>query len=193
VVSIYSLKPRFQAALRPAQHRLVGWGVSADQLTGAGLALSGLVGLVFVASGSHPALLWAIPGLLLGRMALNALDGLVARQTSTASESGRVFNEMADVGGDAVAYLPLAVLLPGHAVWIAVVVCGGLLSEFASVVAGEPRRNQGPLGKSDRAAVFSVFAIALAIAGQAGTWITWSLAILTVGTALTIRNRTRHA
>ncbi len=192
-MSIYALKPRFQQVLSPARRRLIRHGVSANQITGAGLGASALVGGAFILAGRLPGLLWMVPVLLLARMALNALDGLVARETGTASAGGRMFNEMADVAGDVVAYLPLAVFLPGHALWVAVVVCGGLLAEFASVIGGEPRRNQGPLGKSDRAFAFSALAVALAAGLEPAAWTTASLAVMTAAAALTVMNRVRHA
>ncbi|MCP3977072.1 MAG: CDP-alcohol phosphatidyltransferase family protein [bacterium] len=191
-MSIYALKPRFQQVLSPARRRLIRRGVSANQITGAGLAASALVGVTFVAAIDRPALLWAIPVLLLTRMALNALDGQVARETGTATAGGRMFNEMADVIGDVVAYLPVAFLLPSHTMWVAAVVCGGLLAEFASVIGGEPRRNQGPLGKSDRAFAFGALAVVLALGAEATGWITGLLAMLAVATALTVLNRVRH-
>jgi CDP-diacylglycerol--glycerol-3-phosphate 3-phosphatidyltransferase len=193
MATIYQLKPRFQRALAPLQDRLVGHGVSANQLTAAGLAVSVMVGAAFAAAGTRPGLLWAVPGLLFIRMALNALDGLVARQTGTATRQGRILNEMADVSGDVVAYLPLGLVLPGHAVWVAAVVCGGLLAEIASILGGEPRNNHGPLGKSDRAFAFGLLAVVLAAVSGRGTWITIALASLSLLAAATVVNRVRHA
>lgn len=192
-MSIYTLKPRFQQALSPARRRLIRHGISANQITGAGLVASVLVGVTFVAAVDRPAVLWAVPILLLARMALNALDGLVARETGTTTPGGRMFNEMADVVGDVAAYLPLAILLPAHSTWVAAVVCGGLLAEFASVVGGEPRRNDGPLGKSDRALAFGALAVVLALGLEPTAWTTGFLAILTATAALTVLNRVRHA
>ncbi len=50
MASIYDLKPRFQALLRPATRALAAAGVSANQVTVAALLLSALVGDVTISA-----------------------------------------------------------------------------------------------------------------------------------------------
>src|SRR5207247_476853 len=56
----------------------------------------------------HSARLLILPVWLLLRMALNALDGMMARERHMASSLGMVLNELGDVVSDLALYLPLA-------------------------------------------------------------------------------------
>ena len=75
--SIYQLKPRFQALLRPLVHRLHDAGITANQVTLAAcagsLAIAGLVALFAEQRG----LFALIPLWMTLRMALNAIDGML--------------------------------------------------------------------------------------------------------------------
>ena len=60
---------------------------------------------------------WQLPLLLLPlvlflRMALNAIDGMMAREFGQKSRLGAVLNELGDVLSDACLYLPFALLAP---------------------------------------------------------------------------------
>lgn len=193
--SIYRLKPGFQALLRPAVARLHGAGCTANHLTLTAAALSLLAGLGLYAAGSPRQALWLLPLVLLLRMALNAADGLLAREHGQASRLGALLNELGDVLSDAALYLPLALLAPFDAFWVGAFIVGAATSELAGVLAatvGAERRHDGPMGKSDRAA--AVGAIAL------WAWLmplppaaAWLLPLLVLLTAWTICNRVRAA
>ena len=193
--SVYDLKPRFQALLRPLISRLAAAGWTANTVTVAALVGSFGVGALLLAWRSRWALL-AIPVWLLLRMALNAIDGMMARELGMASRLGAVLNEGGDVLSDLALYLPLAVIAP-PAVWPVVgFAVGAVLTELAGVLAqalGDRRRYEGPMGKSDRA--FWVGAIALASAlwpelGRAWPYLFGAAAALTL---LTCWNRLRAA
>ncbi|MBL8977944.1 MAG: CDP-alcohol phosphatidyltransferase family protein, partial [Gemmatimonadetes bacterium] len=112
MASIYDLKPRFQALLRPLTRWLAGAGVTANQVTVFAALLSAAAGLVVFL---RPAAGWPlllIPGVLFARMALNAIDGMLAREHGQKSRLGAVLNELGDVVADAALYLPLAAV-PG--------------------------------------------------------------------------------
>ena len=162
-VSIYRLKPAFIRLLRPLAARLAKAGVTANQVTVAACALSVLfAGALMLRPGS--ALLWALlPVWLFLRMALNAIDGVLAREFGQKSRLGAILNEMGDVTADAALYVPFA-LLPGVQVEaVALFIWMALLTEFAGVLAlcvNAPRRYDGPVGKSDRAFALGVAAIA---------------------------------
>jgi len=53
-------------------------------------------------------MLLVLPPVLLLRMALNALDGMLARRTGSESLLGKWLNELGDVISDAALYLPHA-------------------------------------------------------------------------------------
>ncbi|MCA9784805.1 MAG: CDP-alcohol phosphatidyltransferase family protein [Candidatus Cloacimonetes bacterium] len=194
--TIYSLKPRFQTLLQPAVTGLARAGVSANQVTLAALALSALTGAALAGFPGQPGLLLLLPVVLLLRMALNAIDGQLARQYHMESRLGAMLNELGDVLSDSLLYLPFA-LLPGFsAALVAGVVLLLALSEMAGVLAqtlGAGRRYDGPLGKSDRAFAFSLLAIGAALDPAPRYWPALALGLLFALAAATVANRVIHA
>ena len=86
--SIYDLKPKFQNLLRPISNKLAESGVSANQVTVFAMLLSFLAGgLILLLPDFHWSLL-AIPVVLFLRMALNAIDGMLAREHDMKSSLG---------------------------------------------------------------------------------------------------------
>jgi len=78
-MTIYDLKPAFQKLLRPICAALAKTGITANQVTVVALILSLVVGALFAL---NPTARWAalsIPIWLFLRMALNAIDGMLAR------------------------------------------------------------------------------------------------------------------
>lgn len=194
--SIYQLKPAFQGLLRPPTKALARAGVTANHVTLAAVALS------FVAGGCiawKPNARWPLLTLgatLLARMALNAIDGMLAREHGMKSALGGILNELGDVFSDAALYLPLA-RVPGiEPMWVVLVVLLGVISEMAGVIGvqiGASRRYDGPLGKSDRAFVFGAMGLALGLGVTAGAWVNYMLVAMVALLAVTIVNRARRA
>lgn len=194
--SIYDLKPRFQQLLRPLTAALHRAGITANAVTVAAMLASVAYGAgLALAPGSR----WAwglLPAFLLFRMALNAVDGLLAREHGQPSRLGAVLNEGGDVVADAALYAPFA-LLPGApvALVLLVVFLAGL-SEFAGVlgqVVGGGRRYDGPCGKSDRAVAFGALALLLGLGVGVGPWLPAVFGGLALLLLLTIANRVRQA
>jgi CDP-diacylglycerol--glycerol-3-phosphate 3-phosphatidyltransferase len=196
VATIYDLKPRFQARLRPAAIALATRGITPNQLTAAALALSAFGGLAITLWPRQPAPLLALPALLLLRMALNALDGMLAREFHQASRLGALLNELGDVLADVLLYLPLGLVAGVEPLLLALVVVLGVIGEMAGVVGvqiGGRRRYEGPLGKSDRAFAFGALALLVGLGVPAGTWTSLVLGVMVVLALLTIANRARRA
>ena len=194
-LSIYQLKPRFQALLRPAVRALFSLGVTANQVTVLACALSVTLGVGLYAASAPRALLLLIPVWMLLRMAFNAIDGMLAREFGQKSRLGAFLNELTDVIADAALYLPFAVLPPFSPLWVGVVIVLAGLSEFAGALGttvGASRRYDGPLGKSDRAFVFGVLGLWGALA-PLPSWTAHVLPLLAVLLAWTIVNRVRGA
>ena len=195
--TIYSLKPRFQALLRPIVVRLASRGITANQVTLAALVLSLATGLLTALGASHwhwPLLL--VPAVLFVRMALNAIDGMLAREHAMQSPEGAILNELGDVISDAALYLPFALIpgICGSLVVIAVVMA--LISEMTGVVAiqiGAQRRYDGPMGKSDRAFTFGLLGLLLGLGLKVHLLVNIVLTAVLVLLAITIRNRVRQA
>jgi len=194
-MTIYDLKPAFQNLLRPLCRGLANVGVTANQVTIAALLLSFAVGALF---GLNPEVSWAallIPAWLFLRMALNAIDGMLAREHNMQSELGGFLNELSDVAADAALYLPFA-LVPGISAGLVVgVVILSILTEMAGVVAvqiGASRRYDGPMGKSDRAFAFGLLGLLLGLGLDPGWWVNAALGLIALLTALTVINRVRN-
>jgi CDP-diacylglycerol--glycerol-3-phosphate 3-phosphatidyltransferase len=196
MASVYDLKPRFQAWLRP----LVGWlaaaGVTANQVTVSATLLSLLTGAVIYRYPFPPRILLLVPLVLFLRMALNAIDGMLAREHGQTSRLGAILNELGDVISDAAIYLPLA-LVPGvelRLVILAVVLA--IIGEMTGVVAlqvGATRRYDGPMGKSDRAFWFGLLALLLGLGVSPGIWTTAFLSLIVLLGGVTIYNRAHRA
>lgn len=194
--SIYQLKPAFQNLLRPLTQRLFRLGVTANHVTLAAMLLSCLVGGLLY---RYPSARWAlflVPLFLFLRMALNAIDGMLAREHRQKSALGALLNELGDVVSDAALYLPFAVLPGMSPALLVLTVLLAVVSEMTGVVAvqiGATRRYDGPMGKSDRAFVFGAVALALALGAPPVAWQNWVFTAVAILLLLTIFNRARGA
>lgn len=190
-MTLYALKPRFQALLRPLVGRLAAFGITANQVTVAAAAGSVAVGAALAWGGARWFLL--LPVWLFLRMALNAVDGMLAREFGQQSRLGFYLNELGDVVADAALYAPFAVVAPFAPAWVLVVVVLAVVSELAGVLAaaaGAARRYDGPLGKSDRAFVFGALGLWVSV-GALPDWLGWLMPLLALLLIVTIANRVR--
>jgi CDP-diacylglycerol--glycerol-3-phosphate 3-phosphatidyltransferase len=193
--SIYQLKPAFQGLLRPLVRALARGGVTANQITLAAVVLAFAIGAALLACDGRLVLLLLPLGLFL-RMALNAIDGMLAREHGQASKLGAILNELGDVVADAAMYLPLALRPEFPPLPLVVLVLLAVIVEMTGVIGaqiGASRRYDGPFGKSDRAFVFGALGLALALGAPTGAWLGWLLWLLVALSALTIVNRARAA
>lgn len=193
-MSLYALKPRFQALLRP----LVGWlaakGVTANAVTMMAAAGSVAVAVFVMLKAEQRAVFLLIPLWLFVRMALNAIDGMLAREFGQKSRLGAYLNEIGDVVSDAALYAPFAVVAPFGPIDVAAVILLSMLSEFAGVLgppAGATRRYDGPLGKSDRAFVFGALGCWIGVGGAMPGWLFWLMPLICILLIVTTINRVR--
>lgn len=181
--SIYDVKPKFQNLLRPSMRMLAAAGVSPNMVTIAAVAGSVAAGWC---GAKHS--LFALPVWLFLRMALNAIDGMMARELDQKSRLGAILNEAGDVVSDAVLYGPLSLLTDPRPV--IVFVFGAALTEFCGVLIQAldgVRRYEGPMGKSDRAFAVGLLAMLTALwPGLREFWpgILWVLGALTLLTCV---------
>ena len=193
-MTLYALKPRFQGLLRPLVARLAARGVTANQVTLAAAAGSVFLGALVAAYADHRWLFLLLPVWLFLRMALNAVDGMLAREFGQKSRLGAYLNELADVVSDSALALPFAVLPAFGAIPVATVAVLAVVSEYAGVMGptvGAGRRYEGPLGKSDRAFVFGALALWIGLGLPLPGWIWWLMPLLAVLLAVTTVNRVR--
>jgi CDP-diacylglycerol--glycerol-3-phosphate 3-phosphatidyltransferase len=194
--SIYDLKPRFQALLRPLIHGLARLGVTANHVTWTALLLSVVTGGCIAWRPQEPTLLLALPVVLFLRMALNAIDGMMARELDMKTLLGAVLNELGDVVSDTALYLPLARVPGFRADLVVTIVVLSVITELTGVLGqslGGERRYEGPMGKSDRAFVFGALCLALGLGVPPARWLTPLLTVVTILLVVTIVNRARRA
>lgn len=195
MISIYQLKPRFQALLRPFVAKLNKMGATANAVTVLAMAVSCALGALLLWAGS-PKLFLLLPLWMFLRMALNAVDGMLAREFGHKSPLGAYLNELTDVVSDAALYLPFIAVAPfGWASVGAVIFLSGL-SEMTGALApmvGVGRRYDGPMGKSDRAFVFGFLGLWLGMAGGLPNWIFWIMPITSILILANVANRIRNA
>jgi len=194
--SVYDLKPGFQALLRPTVQKLAKAGVTANQVTVAAFAMSAAAGGIIAASGFNRWTFLLVPVVLPLRMALNAIDGMLAREHDMKSKLGAVLNELGDVLSDSFLYLPFMFMAHAWPVLGPLVLLLAVISEMTGVVAvqiGASRRYDGPMGKSDRAVVFGVLGLLIGVGTGAEKYVHWAFAAMTALLALTIYNRAKSA
>jgi CDP-diacylglycerol--glycerol-3-phosphate 3-phosphatidyltransferase len=194
VATIYDLKPRFQALLRPIAAALVARGLKANDVTLGALLLSAAQGAWIALDPTSRWPLLALPLTLFLRMAMNAIDGLMAREHGQATPAGAVLNEVSDVIADAALYLPLTLIAGLNAPLVVFVVVAGIVAEMTGALGpmvGASRCYAGPLGKSDRALAFGLLAVLMGVGLAPGLWSTLYLAAMLLLSALTILNRAR--
>lgn len=189
-MSIYDLKPKFQNLLRPLVIKLEQRGVTANQVTLTACAISVILGLILTALSEYHWLFVLIPIWLFVRMALNAIDGMLAREFNQKSRLGGYLNEITDVVSDAALYLPFAFISPFDGLQIGLIIWLSALTEFCGVlgqVQGKTRRYDGPLGKSDRAFLFGVLGLVyvfVPVLPDFLYWLVWIAIILLIATCV---------
>lgn len=194
-ISIYELKPRFQALLRPLATTLARAGVTANQVTLAACAISVAVGafVTWHAPTRWPFLL--IPLWMFLRMAFNAIDGMLARDFGQKSRLGAYLNELTDVVSDTLLYLPFAFVAPLSAWSVGTVIVLAVISEYAGVLGlmvEASRRYDGPMGKSDRAFVFGALGLWIGLAAALPSFVEYLMWAVAFFLVVTIGNRVRR-
>ncbi len=162
MISVYQLKPKFQQLLLPVLNLLHQCQMTANKITIAAMIWSAALGLLLFMSPNHPIYLVVVAFGLLVRMALNALDGMMARIYAQQSKLGEILNEMGDVISDSIIFCGLfsQPQVNQSFVWLFVVL--SIISEFSGVlskVISGTRRYDGPMGKSDRALVIGLWCV----------------------------------
>ena len=166
MISIYQLKPKFQSLLRPCANRFNKANITANQVT-----ISACLGSIFVSFivglfSSYQWIFCVIPIWMLIRMALNAIDGMLAREFQQKTDLGTYLNEIGDVISDIALLLVFMQLDNVSNNLVILVVLLSFLSEYAGVLGlmvGSSRRYDGPMGKSDRAFVFGAISLGIGI------------------------------
>ena len=191
-MTIYDLKPRFQALLRPTVNFLAKKNITPNQVTMFAMLLSILVGLIIAFTQGAKWILLFVPLFMFLRMALNAIDGLLAKEHDMKTKRGAMFNEMSDVIADVALFLPFALIVGINPIYVVLFTVVGVFNEMAGVVAqtlnGE-RRYDGPMGKSDRVFVLGFISLLLGLGVEAGLWVDGLFIVATLLAVVSTYNR----
>jgi CDP-diacylglycerol--glycerol-3-phosphate 3-phosphatidyltransferase len=176
MISVYNIKPKFQALLKPIMEGLHRMGFKPNHITMIALIGSIAVGAFTFLNKSWIPLI-VVPAFLLFRMALNAIDGMMARAYRQQSAIGEVLNEVGDVLADVSIFYPLLLRfgMEKHPHFVVAFIVLIILNEFVGVLGkamGGERRYEGPMGKSDRALIFGVLCLIILMFP---TWVKWSI------------------
>ena len=162
MISVYKLKPKFQQLLMPILNFLHQRKITANQITIGSIVFSLIIALFFWYADRIPIFFLVLPIGLLLRMALNALDGMMARLFNQTSKTGEVLNEVGDIVSDVVLFFPLLKFHPESVYPIVAFIVLSVVNEFCGLIGkviANDRRYDGPMGKSDRALLLGVYGI----------------------------------
>jgi CDP-diacylglycerol--glycerol-3-phosphate 3-phosphatidyltransferase len=194
--TIYQLKPTFQSLLRPLVNQLAQRKITPNQITITALILSLSAGSFLSLYAQFHEVLLLMPGVLLLRMAFNAIDGMLAREHHLKTPLGAILNELGDVISDTALYLPFALIAGVSVPLIVAIVILSILSEMTGVLGvttGGQRRYDGPMGKSDRAFVFSIVSLGIAFGLTPALWLDLIWIAMIALLVATIFNRIYHS
>ena len=194
MISIYKIKPAFQKLLTPVLKVLHKIGVTANQITWWSIILSLLIGIAFWHADIYSILFLALPLGLLIRMALNALDGMMAKTYNQQTKKGELLNELGDIISDFFIFFPLLIFERQNIYLIVIFIGLSIINEFTGllgkIISGE-RRYDGPMGKSDRAFIIGLYGVLSYLSINLKPYSAWGFSIvillLVVSTAIRVR------
>jgi CDP-diacylglycerol--glycerol-3-phosphate 3-phosphatidyltransferase len=185
---VYAAKPWFVRRLARLENAFVRRGVSANSITLGAVAVSVVGGTLLALGGlvGEPRLWLFVPPLAVARLALNALDGSVARRSGTTGPFGVVTNELGDRLQEAALMAPLALVVSP------VLAVGALAASFLTstcgllgqTVGGE-RLTTGPAGKADRVLLLASGSLVAGLAGDE-TPLGIALGLVLAGSCVTV-------
>lgn len=154
MISIYEIKPKFQQLLMPIVDWMRKIGMTPNQVTILALLLSMVTGIILSIFHENKWIYILMPIVMFVRMALNAIDGVMAKKYQMKSHLGLLLNELGDVISDLFLFIPFVFIAEDYGIGIMLFISLSIISEMAGVtvqVIGSSRRYDGPMGKSDRA------------------------------------------
>ena len=154
MISIYEIKPEFQQLLMPIVDWMRKIGMTPNQVTILALLLSIITGIILSIFHDNKWIFILMPIVMFVRMALNAIDGVMAKKYQMKSHLGLLLNELGDVISDLFLFIPFVFIAEDYGIGIMLFISLSIISEMAGVtvrVIGSSRRYDGPMGKSDRA------------------------------------------
>ncbi|NBC14609.1 MAG: hypothetical protein GVY09_14995 [Gammaproteobacteria bacterium] len=190
-----NLRQRLRDAVAPLTDRAAATGLAADRLQLTVLGGAALVGVLLLAlpavlTGLHAVLL-LLPAALAARAAAMAVAADLEKRHG-AAPGDPALREVTSAATDVLLYLPLAAYPGVPAMPVVVLVVLGLLVEIAGLAPlarGGAKREDGPLNAGDRAIVFAIVGLILALDPGAARWLPWLLLPVAVLAAATLVRR----
>ena len=197
MISVYNIKPKFQQLLKPVMEFLHRKKFTPNHVTL--LALFGSIltgGYVYLNEGWG--YLVVVPLYLFIRMALNAIDGMMARAYNQQSPLGEVLNELGDVLADLAIFYPLLHKfgIDKHPNLLVVFIALMIINEFVGVLGkamGGARRYEGPMGKSDRALFFGLLCVVVFLFPMVLSWIYYLIILVVLAMLLSTITRIKNS
>lgn len=191
-MGIYSIKPLFQKSLTPLKRILVKWKVSPTAINLLALLISISGGLAIYYSQYYIILLIYVPFMAFIRTALNALDGLVARELKVKNQKfGEVLNEFTDRLSD-ISIFSAFIFMPQVNTYLAsatlVIILTNSYLSILSKAAGGKRQYGGLVGKADRMIYLGIFSIIVLITSNFNI-LNYFLVFISLATIITLIQR----
>lgn len=156
-MSLYELKPKFRKKLFTLTKYLRYQNITPNQITLTAIFLSVFFGIGLLI---NPFFFLLFPLFVFIRMALNAIDGLMASEYNMKSHTGFILNEAGDIISDLALFIPFIFYT---SLWLFIpFLCLTVITELIGILGikfSQQRQYQGPLGKSDRVFIFSILAL----------------------------------
>jgi CDP-diacylglycerol--glycerol-3-phosphate 3-phosphatidyltransferase len=179
---LYLQKGNFQKVVR----WMAGSWMTANQATYFGIGFVALTALSYWLGLNYAGARWVLlctPAFLILRMAMNALDGMLAREYGTGSVAGEICNEGLDIIGDTICYGVLFFVPGAPNLSLTLFLILTWMAEYAGVLGkglpGGVRRHETVLGgKPDRAIWMGLLALLLYIFPSMGEYINVYLLVL---------------
>ena len=154
-ISIYKLKTKFQNLLMPICEKLVKLKITPNQITVTTVLLNIIFAGIIYKFSNYNFLYLIVPVFLFLRMALNALDGMIANKFNQKTKIGVFYNEAGDVISDTVFFYVFLRVIGISEMYNLLFVFLGVVAMMVDI----KRHYEGPMGKSDRAFLISLLAI----------------------------------
>ena len=135
-----------------------------NQVTVSACLLSIIIGMLFYFNFESGWIYAVLPVFMFVRMAMNAIDGVLAKKFNLESRLGKFLNELTDVISDTALFIPFILLTQTFQPAVTVFIALSIISEMAGVLAeitSGTRRYDGPMGKSDRAFLIGAVSVLL--------------------------------
>ena len=150
--------------MKPIVNFLYKMNIKPNQVTIVACILSIMIGVIFYFNHDSTWIYIVIPIFMFVRMALNAVDGVLAKDFNLQSGLGKYLNELTDVISDAALFLPFILVVSPHSETVIIFILLTIISELAGVMVDNISGNRhysGPWAKRDRAFLIGAISVLL--------------------------------